>query len=99
MSPSVHERGIAQPDLRRLQSLENCGRVELGMISVARIRQRLLAGDTYRLIAEEMGLTPEALRKRLKRRGVTSTQVLGTHRRRPMISAAELRARREGKAA
>lgn len=65
------------------------------MIAAAALRRRLLAGDTYRTIAGDLGITADALRMRARRLGVSSSTVLGRHRRRPFVKPAELERRRE----
>lgn len=70
------------------------------MIAPATLRRRILAGDTYATIAADLGITADALRQRARRLGVTSSAVLGRHRRRPFITLAErVRRREEGKRA
>jgi hypothetical protein len=67
------------------------------LIGAATIRRRLVAGDTYSLIGADLGLSADAMRKRAARLGVTSTSVLGRHRRRPFTKPEELARRREEK--
>ena len=67
------------------------------MIGAGTIRNRLLQGDTYTVIGADLGISPDALRKRAARLGVKSSQVLGRHRRRPYLKRAELERRREMK--
>lgn len=67
------------------------------MIAAATLRRRLLQGDTYSVIGADIGLSADALRKRAVRLGVSSTVVLGRHRRRPFTKPAELERRREMK--
>lgn len=59
------------------------------MIAPAILRRRLIAGDTYATIAADRGISENALRLRARGLGVSSSSVLGRHRRRPFITLAE----------
>lgn len=65
------------------------------MIAPATLRRRILAGDTYSIIAADLGITADALRQRARRLGVSSSAVLGRHRRRPFITLDERMRRRK----
>lgn len=63
------------------------------MISAAAIRRRLQQGDTLAVLGAEIGLTADAFRKRAARLGITSTGVLGRHRKRPPMTVEQCRER------
>lgn len=65
------------------------------MIAAAQLRRRILAGDTYTVIAADIGMSADALRKRARRLGVSSSAVLGRHRRRPAVPWQDHMRRRE----
>jgi len=63
------------------------------MISAASIRRRLAAGDTLAILGAKLGLSADAMRKRAARLGITSTGVLGRHRKRPLMTPEQCRER------
>lgn len=58
------------------------------MIAAATLRRRIAAGDTFAILAAELGISPSAMQKRAARLGVRSSDVLGRRRCRPLRSDA-----------
>ena len=59
------------------------------MIAPAILRRRALSVDTYSLIAPDLGITADALRKRTRMLGMTLTMAIGRHRWRPFVKLTE----------
>lgn len=59
------------------------------MIAPATLRRRALSGDTYSIIAPDLGITADASRKRARMLGTSLQMAIGRHRWRPFVKLTE----------